>query len=221
MLTTTLLCLLVLPVIYGLALQLKERQRKPSEAEVSLTSVTAPKLLRSLRPTARVPAQKSSTILAMLTSRAGVLHRHAGETRLVIKASVRLLMREKSPKVLSWVMATALLHAGLVVPLQSAVASPWISMSFLAAATASTEQSGVVPGLPNCHQDASDLNCVNPEHCLQGSCGFGHCSATSLILTLHAADFPPTRSWLRAFVTFGKGRASSPEPKPPRQLHCA
>ncbi|MFZ0257105.1 MAG: efflux RND transporter permease subunit [Gammaproteobacteria bacterium] len=41
MMTTTVLCLLVLPVIYGLALQLKEKQRASSESQVNLSNVTA------------------------------------------------------------------------------------------------------------------------------------------------------------------------------------
>lgn len=130
-------------------------------------------------------------------------------------------MREKSPNVLGWLLATALLHAWLAVPLQHATASPCVSMPRPTMEIASTEQSGVVQTLPNCHEDTTDQHCQKAEDCLQGGCGPGHCGGTALTLTLHPADFPLTRGWLPAFIAFGKDRASSLEPKPPRQLPIA
>lgn len=165
--------------------------------------------------------QPKKTYIRGGRSRTGALHRYPAETIVVRSASFWIAMRAKSAKGLGWLLAIALLHAGLAVPLQAATACPCVSRSLPTVEIAVTGQSSVVSTPPKCHENSRDAHCLNAGNCLQGGCGLGHCGGTSLTHTLHYADFPLTRGSLPALVAFGKDWASSPDPKPPRQLHCA
>lgn len=125
-------------------------------------------------------------------------------------------MCEESPKVVSWLLVTALLHAWLVVPLQTATAFACVGFSSAMVESAATGQSGVVQTPLKCHKESGNRHCGNNHDCPQGGCGLGHCGGTSLPLLLHIAASPLAKDRLPAFVAFGKDWTSSPEPKPPR-----